>query len=66
MGDVFLHSLLLATALMLVIEGVMPFLSPATFRQALIQMAAMQDRYLRIIGLFSMMLGLVIIYLVNN
>lgn len=66
MSDAFLHSLLLASALMLVIEGVMPFLNPATFRRALIQMTAMPDKHLRMIGLFSMVLGLVILYWVNN
>jgi uncharacterized protein YjeT (DUF2065 family) len=66
MSDAFLHSLLLASALMLVIEGIMPFLSPTAFRRALIQMAAMPDKQLRMIGLFSMVLGLMILYWVNN
>jgi uncharacterized protein YjeT (DUF2065 family) len=51
---------------MLVIEGIMPFLSPAAFRRALLQMAGMHDRHIRVIGLFSMVLGLVILYWVNN
>lgn len=66
MSDAFLHSLLLAAALMLVIEGVVPFLKPATFRRVLIQMAAMPDKHLQMIGLFSMVLGLAILYWVNN
>lgn len=59
------HSLWIATSLMLVIEGVMPFLSPAIFRRGLLQMASMKDQHLRSIGLFSMVLGLVLLYWVN-
>lgn len=66
MNEAFLHSLLLASALMLVIEGIMPFSHPATFRRALIQMAAMPDKHIRMIGLLSMALGLAILYWVNN
>ncbi len=52
-------------ALMLVIEGSMPFMSPSTFRRALAQMASMNDRQLRAIGLFSMALGVALLYWVN-
>jgi len=52
--------------LVLVFEGLMPFLNPSAFRRALLQMVAMQDRHLRMIGLFSMTLGLVILYWVNS
>ncbi|MDH5358060.1 MAG: DUF2065 domain-containing protein [Gammaproteobacteria bacterium] len=60
-----LHSLWVATALMLVIEGIMPFLNPTVFRRALLQMAGMKDQQLRMIGLFSMVFGLVLLYWVN-
>ncbi|PHS27494.1 MAG: DUF2065 domain-containing protein [Methylophaga sp.] len=66
MSDAFIHSLWLASALVLVFEGLMPFLNPSAFRRALLQMVAMQDRHLRMIGLFSMTLGLVILYWVNS
>lgn len=65
MSDALLHSLWVASALMLVIEGVMPFLNPTTFRRALLQMAGMKDQQLRSIGLFSMVLGVVLLYWVN-
>jgi uncharacterized protein YjeT (DUF2065 family) len=51
---------------MLVIEGIMPFLNPTAFRRALLQMAGMQDQHLRIIGLFSMVIGLLVLFWVNN
>ncbi len=66
MTDGLMHSLLLASALMLVIEGIMPFLNPAAFRRSLLQMASMQDQHLRMIGLFSMVLGLIVLFLVNK
>lgn len=65
MSDALLHSLWVASALMLVIEGIMPFLNPTTFRRALLQMAGMKDRQLRSVGLFSMVLGVVLLYWVN-
>jgi hypothetical protein len=52
-----IHSLWVATALMLVIEGLMPFVNPSVFRRALYQMAEMSDQQLRMIGLFSMLAG---------
>ena len=65
MSEAFLHSLWLATALMLVIEGIMPFLNPTTFRRALLQMAGMTDQQLRTIGLLCMISGVVLLYWVN-
>lgn len=60
-----IHSLWLALALMLVIEGIMPFLSPAGFRRALLQIVAMPDSQLRLIGLTSMLIGLAFLYWIN-
>ena len=62
--DLF-HSLWVATALMLVIEGLMPFVNPTVFRRALLQMATMKDQQLRMIGLFSMIVGVVLLYWIN-
>ncbi len=65
MSDTLIHSLWLATALMLIIEGIMPFLNPSAFRQALLQITTMTDSQLRWIGLGSMFVGLAILYWVN-
>jgi uncharacterized protein YjeT (DUF2065 family) len=59
------HSIWVASALMLVIEGIMPFINPAVFRRALLQMANMQDQQLRVIGLFSMIAGVALLYWIN-
>ena len=59
------HDLLVALALLLVIEGVWPFLSPGGVRRTLRIMAEQDDRSLRGAGLVSMLLGVVLLYLVN-
>lgn len=65
MSPELFHSLWIATALMLVIEGIMPFLSPQAFKRALLQMVAMPDRHVRLIGFFSMIAGLIFLYWIN-
>lgn len=54
-----------ATALLLVFEGIIPFLSPALMRRALAAMGAMDDQTMRISGLVSMVIGVVVLYLVH-
>lgn len=65
MTEGLFHSLWVATALMLVIEGIMPFINPTVFRRALLQMASMKDQQLRTVGLFSMIFGVVLLYWIN-
>ena len=57
---------LVATALMLVIEGIIPFLKPDAMRKALTMMAQMDDRAMRLGGLASMVMGVLLLYLVQN
>ena len=47
-----------AIGLLLVFEGIMPFLSPRFWRRLMQQMCAQSDRALRIVGLVSMLIGL--------
>lgn len=58
-------SLAAAIALLLIIEGILPFLSPAGLRRTLTRMTQMGDRALRIGGLVSMLLGLGLLYFVR-
>ncbi|WP_455365956.1 DUF2065 domain-containing protein [Kaarinaea lacus] len=60
------HDLLLALALLLVLEGLLPFLSPAGFKQAMQMIAQMNEKQLRISGFVSMMAGVLLMYLINN
>ena len=50
---------------MLVIEGIVPFLSPDTVRRMIVTMAQMDDRSIRVAGLLSMLAGLGLLYLVH-
>ena len=54
-----------ALALVLVIEGILPFLSPRTMRSYMAQMGQMDDRTLRITGLVTMIAGVLLLYLVR-
>ncbi len=60
------HDLLTAAALVLVIEGILPFANPEGYRRAMQLMAEQEDRTLRIGGLISMLLGAVLIFLIRN
>ncbi len=59
-------ALLAALALMLVLEGLLPFLSPTLWRQVFSRMLAMKDGQIRFIGLSCMVAGVVILYVVLN
>jgi uncharacterized protein YjeT (DUF2065 family) len=59
------HDFWVALALMMVIEGVWPFLSPAGFRRTLALVMQQDDRSLRVMGFVSMMAGVVFLYWVN-
>jgi len=53
MADIFLGAL----ALMLVFEGLLPFLSPATWRAVFERALKLSDGQIRFIGLLSMIIG---------
>jgi len=59
------NDLLAALALVLVIEGMMPFINPKSLRRMLEVVAQLEDRTLRIAGLISMTCGVVLLYLVR-
>ncbi|HWH48134.1 MAG TPA: DUF2065 domain-containing protein [Burkholderiales bacterium] len=55
--------LLTAVALMLIIEGVLPFLLPTVWRDAFRRLTEMSDGQIRFIGLSSMLAGLLLLFL---
>jgi len=59
------HDLFVAVALLFVIEGVWPFLSPVGLRRTLLRIAEQDDGSLRSVGLVSMLVGVGLLYLVN-
>lgn len=59
------HSLLAAFALLLIIEGILPFINPEGMRKAMLLISQMSDHQLRFAGLTSMLIGVVLLYLFN-
>lgn len=59
------HDLWIAFALLMVIEGIWPFLSPESLRRTLLSVAEQDNRTLRIIGFVSMLAGVGLLYFVN-
>jgi uncharacterized protein len=55
--------LLGAVALLLVIEGLLPFLSPGTWRGVFQRAMQMTDGQIRFVGLSSMIIGLALLML---
>ena len=60
------HELGIAVALLLVLEGIFPFLNPPGLRRALLALSELNDQQLRFAGLSSMLIGLVLLYIINS
>ncbi len=54
-----------AFALYLVIEGMIPFIGPNRFRQAVTEIAKLSDNHLRATGLTVMIAGLALLFIVR-
>lgn len=63
--DMAWQDLVAALCLMLVLEGLMPFINPNRWREAISLIARLDNRSLRLMGLSSMLLGLLLLYLVR-
>lgn len=59
------QDLLIAFSLVLVIEGIMPFISPAGWRSMVLGVARGSDKHIRVVGLISMVAGLALLYWVR-
>jgi uncharacterized protein len=59
----YTNILLMAVALMLVIEGLLPFLLPAIWRQTFRKLTELSDGQIRFVGLSSMLVGLLLLFL---
>jgi hypothetical protein len=58
-------TLLTAVALVLVLEGALPFIAPSVWRDAFRRMIEMSDGQIRFIGLTSMLAGLLLLLLLH-
>ena len=59
-------TLLMALALMLILEGVLPFLAPTLWRDTFRRITQMSDGQIRFVGLSSMIVGLLLLYWVRS
>ena len=60
-----MQDLLAALCLVLVVEGLLPFINPQAWRRTIRQVADLDDKTLRIIGVVSMIVGLLLLRLVR-
>ena len=58
--------LLTAIALMLIIEGVLPFLLPILWRETFRKLISMSDGQIRFLGLSSMVVGLLLLLIARH
>jgi uncharacterized protein YjeT (DUF2065 family) len=58
--------LLAAFALYLVLEGILPFLNPQAMKRIMASFSQLSDQQLRIWGLISMCVGIVLLYFVRS
>jgi len=58
--------LLAACALVLVFEGILPFVAPQAWRRAFQTLTELPDEKLRVIGLVSMAIGLILLRLLHH
>ena len=59
------HDLGIALCLVLVLEGILPFLYPRRWREMVMMLSEIDDKTMRIAGLASMLLGTGLLYLIN-
>ena len=56
-------TLLMAVALLLIIEGLLPFLAPSLWRETFRRLMQLSDGQIRFFGLTSMLAGLFLLFL---
>ena len=56
---------LLGLAMMLVIEGLLPFLMPELWRETFRKLVSLSEGQIRFVGMTSMISGLLLLYLVK-
>lgn len=59
------HEIGVALCLVLVIEGIIPFLYPQRWKEMVSMLAEVDDKTMRIVGLGSMLVGTGLLYLIN-
>ncbi len=60
------NDLLTALALVMVVEGIIPFISPQGYKNTMQQMLSMPDKTIRSVGLSLMIVGVIALFLVRQ
>lgn len=60
------QDLFAALSLVLVIEGMLPFMKPEIWRRTMGRIAEQPDNALRIMGLMSMLMGVALLYVIRQ
>jgi uncharacterized protein len=63
---VYWTAILTAVALLLILEGMLPFVGPGRYKQLVAQIASLSDNQLRTVGLVTMIAGLLLLFFVRN
>lgn len=58
-------TLLMAFGLMLVLEGLLPFIAPRTWRETFRRITELADGQIRFFGLSSMIVGLLLLFILR-
>lgn len=59
-------SLLLSLGLVLVLEGILPFLAPSKWRRTILLLGSQKNHFLRWMGFILMVSGALIVIIVHN
>jgi uncharacterized protein YjeT (DUF2065 family) len=63
---VYWTEILTAVALVLVLEGMLPFMGPNRYKQLVAQIVRLSDNQLRTFGLSTMIAGLLLLFIVRG
>lgn len=61
-----LQSLLVGASLLMIAEGILPFVAPELWRRIMLKAVASSDNNLRVLGAVSMLLGLLLLYMARS
>ena len=65
MASEFWYQLLIGFCMLLILEGILPFVYPQRWRGLVQQLALVSNRALRVTGFLSMMAGVILLYMIN-
>lgn len=60
------HEFFVGLCLVLVFEGIMPFLSPDKYKEMLQKISQLDEKQLRKLGFFAMLIGIIVLFLIKG